>query len=823
MTEFWRRLFLLAGLCAGVCLLHWASLGTYVTLERAAFAREQTNPHGFGLRTAAEDELAELPLAAYIERVTAGARLEVAGPAFTALFADVEAGLTGSAQPDLARRIRADERGWRLPLCLWYRADEPPLATLPLTTGPAVRWLRLGQGETARWLKLVRRPVSVASFSPFFGFSGYAPPWEMLYPYGRLAWWPAALGLVLYLVLPWPRRPAGGMSAGRVRVAVADVAWLLVFLPFFWLPFLLGGPLQSFSAWWGIAAVGWSLAGFGLLLLRYIAWFADFAVAPEPESLRVRSWGRTMLLRYADITAVRPAILTSPRWLTRLYAVLLPFARGGGGVRMAGMSMILSSAASRGWLFDLADGRTLALWWGDMGGRSVFKGQEVVAAALARAGFPAAGEPEVRRGFGGEFWPEPGRPSPGRRAWLLAAAAPLVLVAGFVLAAGVSAPMAPGPEPAPVAAGPDPTLPLLPAEAVDFETTLLPGTEARGVQVIAAGAGYGLLGTARLPEGWRAVVVAVDARGQVRWTRTLSGAYAAAGGSTAGAVLLAAPDGGFAVLSESLPANRLAGAADIARLDGQGAILWETSLDSRESLVTPVAMVRSDAYWTVLVEDRRNALGQGREGYFLISLDDAGEVVFESPVRLEREDAVLRAMLRDGRGFLLVGEIPGGAGRPASGLAMRLDLKGETVLTREVGGAEPQRFATVCPAPDGGAWLVGSAGPAGRTDALVASLDAHDTLRWQHRLGGADADAAVAAVPRGEGLAVLCRSRAADGSTYALVAGVSPAGGIDFLYAYGRGLGLEPEAFCAAPTGYTLTGTRVQGGPSWFAAGLSPQ
>gem|GEM_PF-3714010 len=98
------------------------------------------------MRTEIEDFRAGLPLDEYVETVTAGARLSVSGPAFEALFADVDAALAGAARPELTRRIRADERGWRLPLAVWYRADEPPLSALDIDAGPLVRWLVLGQG-----------------------------------------------------------------------------------------------------------------------------------------------------------------------------------------------------------------------------------------------------------------------------------------------------------------------------------------------------------------------------------------------------------------------------------------------------------------------------------------------------------------------------------------------------------------------------------------------------------------------------------------------------------------------------------------------------
>jgi hypothetical protein len=823
VAEFWRRWCLLAGLCAGVCLFHYAALGTYASLERADFAGEQKNPRGSSLRTELEDYRAGLPLDEYVETVTAGARLSVSGPAFEALFADVDAALAGAARPEFARRIRADERGWRLPLAVWYRADEAPLDSLDLETGPLVRWLVLGQESSGRWLKLVRRPVTIETFAPFFGFSGYAPPGEMLYPYRTRAWLPAALGLVLYLLVPWPRRPENGMSAGRVRVVVADFAWPLVFLPFFWLPFILGGPVQSFAAWWWVGLLGWSFALFALLLLRYIAWFAGFSVAPTPEGLRVRSWGEAALLRYAELKRLRPALLTSPRWLTRLYAILLPFAGGAGGVRLAGVTMMLDSASNLGWLFDLADGRTIALWWGDQFGNPTFKGFEKIRAALALAGFAAEGEPVVRRGFGGEFRPGPTIPSPGRRAWLLAAATPLLLVAGFVLAAALSAPPPLPPAPVQAVSGPDRSLPALPAAAVRFDRTLLSGQAARGVRVLPAGDGYTLLGTAEGQEGWRAEVLLTDDTGEVRWSRRLGGEYADQGGTSAGVELLSAPDGGFAVLSESLSANRLSGAADVARLDAGGAVVWETSLGYEAGLVTPVAMARSDDYWTVLVHDQKNMLDEGREGYYLVSLDEAGRVAFESEVKTGREEPVLRAMLRDGRGFLLVGESRRKGGF-VDGLAVRVDLKGGTVAVRDVGDQEKETFAAVCPAPGGGAWLVGGVGLGAQADALVVSLDEHDAVRWQRRLGGADEDAAVAVVPRGEGLAVLCHSRAADGSSYALVAGLSPAGSIDFLYTIGASGGqVEPEAFSATSGGYVLTGARPGQTPAWFWARLSPE
>nr|MCU0554619.1 hypothetical protein [Syntrophales bacterium] len=213
--ELWRRVVLLGSILAALLTALHADLSPVVIVQPVDFAAQQKKEGsylGVRLMTERNERLAGLPLHDYIAEATKGRLFHVTGRGWE----------TTAQNAAGARDPGALAKDWqrRLP------SDRHPLGVLFFR--PSV------------YLKAQYRAYSDDDFHLGSGFTNYpTPPTGFLYPGRTWSPWVAVAGLVLYIALPWPKRPPEALAYKRWRVVLCDVAALILTVPFFAFPFLI--------------------------------------------------------------------------------------------------------------------------------------------------------------------------------------------------------------------------------------------------------------------------------------------------------------------------------------------------------------------------------------------------------------------------------------------------------------------------------------------------------------------------------------------------------------------------------------------------------
>lgn len=318
----------------------------------------------------------------------------VSGPGWEALYADALAVGRGSVtDPALSRRILA--YGHR---SLTYRLDEPPVAALADGAFGKNGSVRLVLDDPARGASLDATIGSLDwdDFHLGSGLSAALGPSAMRFPWRHLAWLPPVFGLIAYLILPHPRRPAGVIHYPGWRVVLTDVVWLLLFVPFFALPLLIVGAVQpALLRWPLLTAMFWLLSTAGLILLGVAAWYAVFAVELSDTALHLTTLTGRHTVPFTTVASFSRVRHRAPVWLVRALWLLSALGRGNG------QAMLLSLAETGGLALALRDGGRVYFWITDTLGTTALSGAQRIEAALRAAGVPFAPKVEERR----DFWP----------------------------------------------------------------------------------------------------------------------------------------------------------------------------------------------------------------------------------------------------------------------------------------------------------------------------------------------------------------------------------------------------------------------------------
>jgi len=240
---------------------------------------------------------------------------------------------------------------------------------------------------TPRFLKAEYRTYSNEDFRLGGGFTNTpTPPTDFLFPGRKWSPWVAAAGLVLYIVLPWPRRPPEALAYRRWRVVLCDVAALILTVPFFAFPFLItGGTVQAFTEGWPLFFFFWPIAFIGLLLVRLAVWYSSFALLPLPDRLRI--WGPRgeRDFPFAEMDFFQPVVIRPPKWLIALSWLGALSGKGSSRIGAAGRAMILSSSQWGCLAVRLKTGKDLFLSITDQLGTDTL-GADRIVAALKEAG-----------------------------------------------------------------------------------------------------------------------------------------------------------------------------------------------------------------------------------------------------------------------------------------------------------------------------------------------------------------------------------------------------------------------------------------------------
>jgi len=815
--ETWRRLALLAGICAAIWLFQLASLAPTYTVQAVDFAGEQHDLQPYIER---DEYLAQLPLDRYIQEVTAQKTVQVQGEAWDEFFRNVSAASSGQpAAAEWTERI-ADSGGYR-PARLYFHTDEPPLNALAgqlapdgsgLASAGQEVYLAFKEAAGTRYLRLAYHAYS----DDDFGFGGSIisrPPDFMFYPYRRFSPWLALAGLAVYLALPRAGKKPEVIAYPGWSLALGDFVACLLVAMFFGLPlFVIGGSVQAITQAW-LATLGcWALAGLGVWLLLMLAWMAVYRLALLPDRLQVTTpQGRRDYL-FADMASFRPVKVAPPRWFTRAAWVLSLVALLSGRLGAAGAGLAASTGEGEGVGIDMRDGSRLYLSLAANGRSRLVPGSDRIPAVLAEAGVPAIQEVQEVTSFGtvvGSVGDRVITAGP-RFGWVWPAAAlPVLLMVGYavyVLGAGPA-----GVQLAPTRSGP--STPAAPAnaaltlaarnKAVEWERTYADEVPAGdGRALLQTGDGGYLVAGDYAPGGRTLFALKTDAQGAREWLATASQMY----GDGIAHSLVQTGDGGYLIAGETRWVSGKSGAIYLLKIAGTGAKEWEKSYDW-----SPEGRIEG---CNLSVDDRGRATVIAWSGHavYQLKVDAAGKGGWAPPITLSGlADSGQVSWIQptaDG-GFVLAGVTQSRPGQFKDALLAKVGAGGKLVWQKAFGGERSETASFARPAGDGGYLLVGKAQPKNidDDDLYLVKTNGDGDREWEGTFGNEADQSGVAVEPGADGgwLAL------ADSEQGIYLVKTDPAGVQQWEQYLGE-RGYHANAVCPTPDGgAALTGTIFTG------------
>jgi hypothetical protein len=745
-----RRWILLAAVSAGLIMALFVSLKPFLTIEPVDMAAAQKDESRL---TERGEYLAGLPLAEYIAEVTSGQHFEVSGPPWETLLADVRRASLDTPLPS-AWKDHVSRSEWDqvyYPRQVHFAVDDPAWAGLGLglTRKGQQTYLVLKTAAGDSYFSLTYHAFTDDDFSFGSGLShSPTPPAAIFRPLRRFAIWPVLAGLTAYAFLPWPRRRKNALQFQRWRIVLGDFASFLLFVPFFALPMLVaGGAIQGLTRGWVLAAVMWPLAFAGVWLLFRNGRMAEYCLSWDERGLTLRTSRRDRDIPFAGIKCYQPLVLKPPKWLIVASWLGALAGRGAGRTGSAGRALLLGHTAYGGWGLGLKDGSSLFVWVTDQLGGDAVGGFGRLVKALDKAGVVRRDEV---RSFTGITEPEgedaQGRPIRRKSNRVLAALlwTPfLFIILALLFLSGLGR------------TGRRPVDPATAAETKKREPVVFAVADGNASFAWSAVLSQGDITVARtaipLAEGGflvgghcdagganvDAYLARVDGQGALLWQSRFGGErwdYFIS--------LAEAPEGGFFAAGETRPETSFEGSTHVylARANASGQAVWENTLGADGTAHSVFGVRAAD-------ENGCDLLGAAGGRLFEWTINSLGVVVGAKDLDPgeARELTLSHAVWTADGGVAAIGEVVNqGAGYKDLWLA-RFDRAGRRLWARTFGGKKKDGGACVAETADGGlvaAGLTESSG-AGGSDAYLVRVDAGGSPVWEKTYGTAAEESLV--------------------------------------------------------------------------------
>ncbi len=384
--EIWRRILPVGLILAAVVTAFVVTREPLARVEVMDFAREQKNLGSvYGLWTDEQKALKTMPLADYIASVTAGKTTAALGTAWDTFARGLS--LTQEGNPP--------DRTWRRRVGKWggvyvRQRDLPsPDLVAGLPDGEE-HYVLLPDGT---WVQAVAVRLDSSDFTLGSGLSG--PPHALAYPLRDMFFPLLALAVLLYILLPWPRRSGDIIAYDRWRVVLGDIAGLMLTVVFIGMPFLItSNAALAVTEYWGLTLVFWLIGLLGLWAVQVGISVGGLQLMVLADRLvRMTAWRREEYL-FADMALVQPAMQLSPKWLITASWIAALSGRRGSGTALLG-----AQSETRGFRITMKDGRLVHIWLTDQMGSVTMRGVEALPRALAAAGVPISTESVTVRGM----------------------------------------------------------------------------------------------------------------------------------------------------------------------------------------------------------------------------------------------------------------------------------------------------------------------------------------------------------------------------------------------------------------------------------------
>ena len=384
--EIWRRILPIVLVLAAVVIAFVVTQEPLARVEVMDFAQEQQDIGSlYGLWTDEQKALKTMPLIDYIVAVTAGKTTAAIGPTWEAFAHDVL--LTDEGKPP--------DRTWQRRVGEWsgVYVRQKDLPSPELLTGLPDGEERYAALPDGTWVKAVAVRLSSSDFTLGAGLHG--PPHALVYPLRGLFFPLLGLALLLYVLLPWPRRGEDVIAYDRWRVVLGDAMGLLLTVVFVAMPFLItSNSALAVTEYWGLTLVFCLIGFLGLWAVQVGISAGGLQMMVLGDRLvRVTAW-RHEEFSYMDMALVQPALQLSPKWLiTASWLAALSGRRG------SGAALLGAQSETRGFRITMKDGRLVHIWLTDQMGSVMIRGAQTLPGALAAAGVPMSTESVTVRGM----------------------------------------------------------------------------------------------------------------------------------------------------------------------------------------------------------------------------------------------------------------------------------------------------------------------------------------------------------------------------------------------------------------------------------------
>jgi len=258
----------------------------------------------------------------------------------------------GQSWDDLFARAQQGNDGLHLKYCT------APLANMHQDTGQSFFYFQL-PGKTPYLLS-----ASLLSISHVLAFKDNGA-WSLTHPWAWLAPWLVLAGLLIYILLPRPRKQPNQYRYSLMRSQIG-VDLLAVFLGgiFLVLPILIisqnvkyVGVLSAGSGWTFLTLICWFLALLGLVNLAISAWYEALYFETTTTSLRKVNLAGSKEYSFDQMIEMKPAVWRAPSWLRGLSGTLVLIKP-----RLAIPAVLGSQVTAPAVEIPCRDGRTLTIF-----------------------------------------------------------------------------------------------------------------------------------------------------------------------------------------------------------------------------------------------------------------------------------------------------------------------------------------------------------------------------------------------------------------------------------------------------------------------------
>jgi len=407
--ELWRRLVLVLGILVGMALFFYVAPAV-ISVAAIDWEQEQADElrSVSGLATQEEKRLSALPLEEYIQAKTGGKVVAVDSDQWSDFFTQVQLASDGDYGLSLyGDRVSEEYKDdfWKPagPVPVYFKPDELPYLQWGLQEGDGqAAYISTNYGNATIYLRLeycdYQASVGVMS-SPY----RTAPGW-LYHPYRTVGIIVMVLGLLLYILLPRRKKQADDICYSAGRMVAGDIAGVILFTPFYGLPFLInGGTVQAVTGLWPITLLMWLLSCLAIFLFYSNAWNASYRIELTPQALYLVTFKGVKEMCFDRITGVDLVTLRNPGWFRKIFlalAFLSVISGRASSTQPAGSALMAGTASYGGLRITVSGGgKPTYIWFSDQMGGVIINNFDRVPEAIQAAGVPFNKDPREIEGF----------------------------------------------------------------------------------------------------------------------------------------------------------------------------------------------------------------------------------------------------------------------------------------------------------------------------------------------------------------------------------------------------------------------------------------